>query len=207
VIVDGSLAAQGSDANLDGDGSAGGNISLVSLDGPVELSGSADTSAGDAVGGGSDADAAGGGDLFLLADDSNGLPGTGANDDAIDLLDDLGGAILVGGNLSATGGNGGGAGDTDGSDGGMITVDSDGDDGEEPDNGEVELADGVAMNASGGNGSGGGDSGDGGDVTVRGSNGDEDGAATGVIQGAGNTFTSNGGVGGTAGAAGTIVVD
>jgi hypothetical protein len=206
VIVDGSIAAQGSDANVDGEGSAGGNISLVSLDGPVELTGSADTSAGDAVGGGNDADAAGAGDLFLLADDTNGLPGTGANDDAIELLDDLGGAIRVGGNLTATGGNGGG-GSSDGSDGGMITVDSDGDDGEEPDNGEVELADGVAMLATGGNGSGAGDSGDGGDITVRGSNGDEDGAVSGVIQGVGNTFTSDGGVGGTAGAAGTIVVD
>ena len=126
-------------------------LKLVSLDGPVELSGSANTSAGDAVGGGRDADAAGGGDLFLLADDANGLPDTGANDDAIDLLDDLGGDILVGGSLTATGGNGGGAGDTDGSDGGMITVDADGDDGEEPTNGTVELADGVAMNATGGN--------------------------------------------------------
>jgi hypothetical protein len=61
--------------------------------------------------------------------------------------------------------------------------------------------------ATGGNGSGAGDSGDGGDITVRGSNGDEDGAVSGVIQGVGNTFTSDGGVGGTAGAAGTIVVD
>ena len=138
VRVDGSLAAQGSDANVDGEGSAGGDIALVSLDGPVELTGTANTSAGDAVGAGNDA-AGDAGDLFLLADDANGLPGTGANDDAIELLDDLGGAILVGGNLTATGGNGGGGGDSDGSDGGMITVDSDGDDGEEPGNGEVEL--------------------------------------------------------------------
>jgi hypothetical protein len=207
VIVDGSIAAQGSDANGDGDGSAGGDISLVSLDGPVELSGSANTSAGDAAGDGNDADAAGAGDLFLLADDTNGLPGTGVNDDAIDLLDDLGGTIRVGGNLTASGGNGGASGATDGSDGGMITVDADGDDGEEPGNGTVELADGVAIDASGGNGNGGGTSGDGGDITVRGSNGNEDGAVSGVIQGVGNTFTSDGGVGGTAGAAGTIVID
>ena len=206
VRVDGSLAAQGSDANGGGgEGSAGGDIALVSLDGPVELTGSANTSAGDAVGGGNDA-AGDAGDLFLLADDTNGLPGTGVNDDAIDLLDDLGGAILVGGNLTATGGNGGG-GTSDGSDGGMITVDSDGDDGEEAGNGEVELGDGVAMLASGGNGSGAGDSGDGGDITVRGSNGDAAGGVSGVIQGVGDTFTSAGGVGGVAGAAGAIVVD
>jgi hypothetical protein len=202
VRVTGGIEAQGSDADVAGDGSAGGDVSLVSLDGPVELSGGANTSAGDAVGGGNDA-AGDAGNLFLLADDANGLPGTV---DAIDLLDDLGGDIVVLGNLTATGGNGGG-GDSDGSAGGMITVDADGDDGEQPGNGTVELGDGVAVNANGGNGSGGGDSGDGGDVTVRGSNGEEDGAVTGVVQGAGVTITNAGGIGGTAGAAGVLVVD
>jgi hypothetical protein len=205
VRVDGSIFASGSSANVDGSGGEGGDVSLVSLDGPVELTGSADGSAGNALGGGNDA--AGAGDIFLLADDSNGLPGTDPNDDAITLLDDLGGAILVLGNVTAIGGNGGG-GDSDGGDGGMITIDSDGDDGEEAGNGEVELGDGVLVNASGGNGSGGGDSGDGGDITVRGSNGNADGAVSGVIQGdVPATFTSNGGVGGTAGVAGVIVVD
>jgi hypothetical protein len=205
VVVDGSIAAPGSDANGDGAGSAGGSVSLVSLDGAVELTGSANTSAGDAAGAGNDADGAGG-DLFLLADDANGLPGTGPNDDAIDLLDDLGGAILVLGDLTATGGNGGG-GDSDGSGGGLITVDADGDDGEEPGNGEVELGDGVALDASGGAGTGTGDGGDGGDVTVRGSNGDEDGAVSGVIQGAGVSVTSAGGAGAPPGAAGAVIVD
>jgi hypothetical protein len=203
VRVTGGIEAQGSDADVDGTGSAGGDIALVSLDGPVELTGSANTSAGDAVGGGRDADDAGAGDLFLLADDANGLPGTV---DAIELLDDLGGGILVLGNLLAIGGNGGG-GDSDGSDGGMITVDSDGDDGEQPGNGEVELGDGVAVNAGGGNGTGGGDNGDGGDVTVRGSNGEEDGAVSGVIQGVGVTITSAPGAGGVGGTAGALVVD
>jgi len=205
VLVDGSISTAGSSGNVDGAGGAGGDVSLVSLDGNVEVTGSVDSSSGTALGGGNDADDAG--DIFLLADDANGLPGTAANDDAIDLLDNLGGAILVLGNVTAVGGNGGG-GDSDGGDGGMITIDSDGDDGEDADNGEVELGDGILVNASGGNGSGGGDSGDGGDITVRGSNGEEDGLVSGVIQGAvPATFTSNGGVGGAAGVAGTIIVD
>ena len=69
------------------------------------------------------------------------------------------------------------------------------------------LADGLAIDASGGNGSGAGASGDGGEITVRGSNKTGVNAVSGVIQGVGDTFTSAGGVGGTAGAAGTIVID
>jgi hypothetical protein len=77
------------------------------------------------------------------------------------------GAAAHGQALLATGGAGdsGGGGGSDGSNGGRITIDADGDDGEQATNGTVELADGVAVNASAG------------------------------------------GVGGTAGAAGTIVVD
>ena len=181
VRVDGSLSSQGSDADVDGQGSTGGSVTVVSLDGPVELTGAVNTSAGDAVG--ADNDAGGpAGDVFLLADDSNGLPDTGPNDDAIDLLDDLGGDIVLLANVTATGGNGGGGG-SDGSDGGLVVIDADGDDGEEATNGTVELADGVAVNANGGNGSGGGASGDGGDITVRGSNGNADAAVSGVIQG------------------------
>jgi hypothetical protein len=202
VRVTGSILAPGSDAGGDGEGSSGGEVALVSLDGEVALTGSVNTSGGDAAGGGNDGGSAG--DLFLLADDTNGLPGTV---DAIDLLDDVGGPILVsGGNLTATGGNGGG-GDSDGGDGGTLTVDADGDDGEQPGNGEVELGDGVVVNANGGNGTGTGGNGDGGDVTVRGSNGDEDGAASGVIQGIGVAITSVSGSGGVGGTAGAIVVD
>jgi hypothetical protein len=205
LLVDGSLSAAGSDANVDGQGSGGGPISLISLDGSVEVTGTIDTSAGDAVGADNDAgdDA---GDVTVLVDDTIDDPSTVPDDDAIDLLDDLGGDILLSGNVTATGGNGGGGG-SDGSNGGTIVIDADPDDGEEDTNGTVELADGVAVNASGGNGSGGGASGDGGDVTVRGSNGEADGAVSGVILGVGATVTSAGGVGGAAGAPGTVSVD